>query len=164
MKKLALSVFALSLLLLSCSKKQNTPAGAPASEKHNLSVDNSASASRESKGTKPNSTLYSDGWCRDRDVNCCVLPEVIITASARTLLRNAEENGPAQLINAFNNPELTEIANYLPDEYYNKIMSGNYYIATGAENSRSVSFMLGTTPDVAQHENVEFAFQLKKAL
>jgi hypothetical protein len=168
MKKILLGACALGILFVSCNKKENSITGmanttAITPKHHNSGHTNSVSASRESKGTKPNSSMYSDGWCRAPKYDCYQFPEdlIVITASAREMLRDAEQNGPEYLLDAFNSSEFDSIAAYMPDEFYTKIMSGDYYLVTGDESNSKVSFMLSTHDNVL-FSNMEFSFEIEK--
>lgn len=159
MKKVLFGAFALSVLLIACSKKENTVNGKP-----NIAIAADGPVDKE-RPKSPNSTYVtvglSKGWCNGYPWNCTVLPDVVITAAARTLLDSAQNGDNYTVAEIFESEELTCVTDHIPLSYLNSFLVGKYYIVKSSEDSSKVCYMAGEDYPVTE-ENMEFAFQGSK--
>ncbi|MFL5752076.1 MAG: hypothetical protein ACJ76F_01615 [Bacteroidia bacterium] len=156
MKKLTLCLFAAGFLI-ACSKKENTISGNPNA--------NSLSIAAKEKPTGPNSSYVrngpSKGWCNGWPQDCTVLPEVIITASAKVIIDSyCDNSNPNRVTAAFSDPDegIVDILSEIPQAYEDSLLSNHYYMTQGNITGTKVSYIFGRTYPVTD-SNADFAIQ-----
>ena len=170
MKKVFLSVFALSLL--ACSKKDNALAISPNSSsdmEFSLAKGNSEMGSMATTvDPKINATWYhtttqpGGGYCQGPyKINCCVLSEIIITPTGKSKPHYARIDVNNDVITEINKPELKDIIENLPKSYRDKLKSGKYYLSLSTEDATTLCYIAGSNYPV-NSDNMEFAFQYSK--
>ena len=171
MKKIAFCALALSLLFLSCSKKENSitemtnPDSKPQRTVTGAATSHNGSGVFNLKPKGPNSTMTmtgpSAGWCNGYPWNCTVLDEVVIVSSAKYILDyNSDYDSPTKTVTAFTdeNEGITDILNGMPEAYENDLLSGNFYMAKGNDNTLDgkAVYLFGDTYPVTI-ESMKFA-------
>lgn len=159
-KTIKLAGVAMAFIALSTSCEKKKMEVVPSTS--NATVTENVITPSAQRSDSRNAVYASSGWCHTTNiVNCTILPEIVVTPTAR-LIQLTNERDPAVVGRAFSTE--TALISYL-DSFTNAdatdLQSGRFVIGLSIQDDRTIAILAGTTYPVTS-SNFSFAFQSTK--
>lgn len=161
--QILLVVATTAIIVVSCNKTKKQIE--PSSQTENTTQITSYLSKEKDPKDKPNGTYITSGtwagWCSPKAATNCKMLRMI-TVSARIILDGLDGVSGDAVTSAIDRIELIPLTRQLPEDYLDKLKSGNYYIHKNMENEQDVNYIIGTEYPVTM-DNMEFSIQINKA-